>query len=104
MRRNERKREIISAEYLNVLINNLKMAAGSGRWKKLLKYGSLAGVGLLGAGSFVYLTAVVNNEKRKEQQRSVLATKGFNKRPSAALPSRAEQLESLGKETSLPAQ
>ena len=97
MRRNERKREIISAEYLNVLINNLKMAAGSGRWKKLLKYGSLAGVGLLGAGSFVYLTAVVNNEKRKEQQRSLLASKGFNKRPSAPLPSRAEQLKSLGK-------
>ena len=82
------------------MIDSLKMAAG--RWRKLLKYGTLAGVGVLGAGSFVYLTAVVNNEKRKEQQRSVLATKGFNKRPVAPLPTRAEQLQSLGKNSSPP--
>ena len=78
------------------------MAAGAGRWKKLLKYGSLAGVGLLGAGSFVYLTAIVNHDKRKEQQRSLLATNGFNKRPSAPLPSRGEQLQSLGNLTTCP--
>ena len=73
------------------------MAAGAGRWKKLLKYGSLAGIGVLGAGSFVYLSAIVSHDKRKEQQRSVLASKGFNKRPTAPLPSRREQLQSLGK-------
>ena len=80
------------------------MTAGAGRWKKLLKYGSLAGVGLFGAGSFLYLSAIVNHDKRKEQQRSLLVSKGFNKRPSEPLPSRREQLECLGNLTSCPAQ
>ena len=80
------------------------MAAGAGRWRKLLKYGSLAGVGLAGAGSFLYLSVLVNHDKRKEQQRSLLANKGFNKRPSEPLPSRREQLQSLGKVTPCPGQ
>ena len=89
--------------HFTVLIDNLKMAAGAGRWRKLLKYGSLAGVGLAGAGSFVYLSILVNHDKRKELQRSLLASKGFNKRPSAPLPSRREQLQSLGNVASCPA-
>ena len=68
----------------------------AGRWKKVLKVGALAGAGVLGAGTMVYLTAVVNNDKRKEQQRALLDSKGFNKRPTAPLPSRSDQLKSLG--------
>ena len=51
----------------------------------------------MGAGSMVYLSAVVNNDQRKEQQKSVLASKGFNKRPTEPLPSRSDQLKSLGR-------
>ena len=69
----------------------------TGRWKKILKVGGLAGGGVLGAGSMVYLSAVVNNDQRKEQQKSVLASKGFNKRPTEPLPSRSDQLKSLGR-------
>ena len=71
--------------------------AGAARWRKLLKVGGLAGVGVVGTGAVVYLSAVVNNDKRKEQQRALLASKGFNKRPTAPLPSRSDQLESLGR-------
>lgn len=72
--------------------------AGSGRWKRVLKIGGLAGVGVLGAGTVVYLTAVVNNDKRKEQQRSLLSSHGFNKRPTEPLASRSVQLKSLATE------
>ena len=68
----------------------------AGRWKKVVKVGGLAGAGVVGAGALVYLSAVVNNDKRKEQQKSLLDSKGFNKRPTAPLPSRSDQLKSLG--------
>ena len=68
------------------------------RWKKVLKVGVAAGAGALGLGGVVYVSALVKHDQDKEARQSRLLAQGLNKRPSEALPARADQLKSLASE------
>jgi len=61
-----------------------------------VKVGAAAAVGGGGVVSLLYISSLYKSDKKKEQVLKTLTASGLNKRPTQPLPSRAEQLQSLG--------
>ena len=65
------------------------------RWRRLVKIGVATGAVTLGAGTALYIGALLKHDQRKEARQALLESRGMNKRPSESLPSRADQIKSL---------